>query len=174
MALVVKNPPANAGDIRDTGFIPGLGRSAGGRHGNPLQYFAWRIPWTEEPGRLWSIGFQRVWYDWSDLVHTCTYIYIYIYTHMYLIYIGIYIPSGSSILYSWNSSGKNTRVDSHSWPRDWTQISCIVGRFFTIWATRMWKVINNRLWLISKWLEIEGCFLHFHSKPFKTIQDNQF
>ena len=60
MALVVKNPPANAGDIRDTGFSPGLGRSAGGRHGNPLQYFAWRIPWTEEPGRLWSIGFQRV------------------------------------------------------------------------------------------------------------------
>ena len=32
MALVVKNPPANAGDIRDTGLIPGLGRSPGGRH----------------------------------------------------------------------------------------------------------------------------------------------
>ena len=35
---VVKNPPANAGDIRDTGWIPGLGRSPGGGHGNPLQY----------------------------------------------------------------------------------------------------------------------------------------
>ena len=35
---VVKNPPANAGDIRDTGSIPGLGRSLGGGHGNPLQY----------------------------------------------------------------------------------------------------------------------------------------
>ena len=35
---VVKNPPANAGDIRDTGSIPGLGRSPGGGHGNPLQY----------------------------------------------------------------------------------------------------------------------------------------
>ena len=35
---VVKNPPANAGNIRDVGFIPGLGRSPGGGHGNPLQY----------------------------------------------------------------------------------------------------------------------------------------
>ena len=38
MVLVVKNPPANTGDIRDTGSIPALGRSAGGRHGSPLQY----------------------------------------------------------------------------------------------------------------------------------------
>ena len=36
-ALVVKNPPANAGDIRDVNLIPGLGRSSGGGHGNPLQ-----------------------------------------------------------------------------------------------------------------------------------------
>ena len=36
--LVVKNPPANAGDIRDLGLIPGLGRSFGGGHGGPLQY----------------------------------------------------------------------------------------------------------------------------------------
>jgi len=35
VALVVKNPPANAGD---TGSIPGLGRTPGGGHGNPLQY----------------------------------------------------------------------------------------------------------------------------------------
>ena len=38
VALVVKNLPANAEDIRDTGSIPGLGRSPGGGHGNPLQY----------------------------------------------------------------------------------------------------------------------------------------
>ena len=38
MALVVKNPPANAGDIRDVGLIPGSGRSPGGGYGNPLQY----------------------------------------------------------------------------------------------------------------------------------------
>ena len=37
MVPVVKNPPANAGDIRDVGLIPGLGRPLGGGHGNPLQ-----------------------------------------------------------------------------------------------------------------------------------------
>ena len=38
MVLVVKNPPANAGDVRDLGSRPGSGRSPGGGHGNPLQY----------------------------------------------------------------------------------------------------------------------------------------
>ena len=38
MALVVKNLPANAGDIRDAGLIPESGRSPGRGHGNPLQY----------------------------------------------------------------------------------------------------------------------------------------
>ena len=38
VVLVMKNPPANAGDIRGVGLIPGLGRSPGGGHGNPLQY----------------------------------------------------------------------------------------------------------------------------------------
>ena len=57
---MVKNPPANAGDIRDA--LLSLG------HKNPLEkemathsrIFAWRIPWTEEPGRLQSIESQRV------------------------------------------------------------------------------------------------------------------
>ena len=38
VALVVENPSANAGDIRDRGSIPGSGRSSGGGHGNPFQY----------------------------------------------------------------------------------------------------------------------------------------
>ena len=38
MALVVKNLPANAGDVRDVGSIPGLGRPPGEGNGNPLQY----------------------------------------------------------------------------------------------------------------------------------------
>ena len=37
VALVVKNPPASVGDVRDLGSIPGSGRSPGGGHGNPLQ-----------------------------------------------------------------------------------------------------------------------------------------
>ena len=54
---MVKNQPANEGDRRDVGLIPRSGRSPGRGHGNPLQnILAWRIPWTEEPGRLESIG----------------------------------------------------------------------------------------------------------------------
>ena len=40
----VKNPPVNAGDLRVTGSIPGLERSAKGGHGNPFCILAWRIP----------------------------------------------------------------------------------------------------------------------------------
>ena len=61
MVLVGKNPPANAGDKR-CGLIPGSGRSPGGK-GYPLQYLALRIPWTEEPVRLQSMGSQRVGHD---------------------------------------------------------------------------------------------------------------
>ena len=39
-----KVPTCNAGDTGDMGSIPGLGRSPGGRHSNPLEYLAWRIP----------------------------------------------------------------------------------------------------------------------------------
>ena len=38
VAQWVKNPPANVGDMGDSGFVPGSGRSPGGGHGNPLQY----------------------------------------------------------------------------------------------------------------------------------------
>ena len=55
VALVLKNMPANAGDIRDVGSIPGSGRSPGGEQGDSLHYSCWRIPWTEEPGGLQSI-----------------------------------------------------------------------------------------------------------------------
>ena len=54
---MVKNPPINA---RDVGLIPGSGRSPGGGNGSPLQYSSWKIPWTEEPGRLQSKGSHRV------------------------------------------------------------------------------------------------------------------
>ena len=60
VALVVKNRPANAGDIRDAGLIPGLGRSPGGGMATHSSILAWRILWTEEPGGLPSTGSQRV------------------------------------------------------------------------------------------------------------------
>ena len=59
--LVVKNPPAETGVVRDAGLIPRLGKSPGEEiletHSGIL---AWRIPWTEDPGRLQSIQSQRV------------------------------------------------------------------------------------------------------------------
>ena len=48
---MVKNPPVNAGDIRDVGLIPGLGRFPGGRHGNPLQYSCLENPIDREAWR---------------------------------------------------------------------------------------------------------------------------
>ena len=52
VAVVVKNPPANAGDIRDTGSIPGLGSSSEGGHGNPLQYSCLENP--VDRGTWWA------------------------------------------------------------------------------------------------------------------------
>ena len=49
---MVMNLPANAGDERDVGSVPGLGRSPGGGNGNPLRILGLEIPWTEEPEGL--------------------------------------------------------------------------------------------------------------------------
>ena len=56
MALVVKNPPANAGDIRDAGSIPGSERSPGGGNGKPLQY-----PCLENPYGQRNLGGYSPW-----------------------------------------------------------------------------------------------------------------
>ena len=55
VALEIKNPPANAGGLRDTGSIPGSEGMA-----THSSFLAWRIPQIEEPDRLQSIGSQRV------------------------------------------------------------------------------------------------------------------
>ena len=49
---MVKNPPANAGDVRNVGLIPGWGRSLGGGHGNPLQYSCLENPMDR--GAWWA------------------------------------------------------------------------------------------------------------------------
>ena len=63
MALVVKNIPTNAGDMRIQ--AQSLGQEDPLEEGKATHssILAWRIPWTEEPGRLQSIGLQRVRYD---------------------------------------------------------------------------------------------------------------
>ena len=51
-----------SGAIRDAGLTPGLGRSPGGGQCTPL-FLPGESPWTEEPGRLLSMGLQKVGYD---------------------------------------------------------------------------------------------------------------
>ena len=59
--LVIKNSPANAGNIRDAGSIPGSGRSPGGGHGNPLQYSCLENPMDR--GAWWATvcGVSKSW-----------------------------------------------------------------------------------------------------------------
>ena len=61
---MVKSPPANARDIRDAGSIPGLGRSPGGGHGNPLQYSCLENP--RDRGSWWATV-HRVAKSWTQL-----------------------------------------------------------------------------------------------------------
>ena len=56
MALVLKNQSANAGDLRDAGLIPGLGRSPGGENGNLLQYYCLENPMDR---RAWQAMVHR-------------------------------------------------------------------------------------------------------------------
>ena len=67
---MVKNIPANVGDVRDTGLIPGLGRSPGGGHGNPLQFSCLENPMDR---RAWQATVHRVAKSWMGLNrHACT------------------------------------------------------------------------------------------------------
>ena len=56
VALVIKNPPANAGNIRDLGLISGSGKFPGSGMATHSSILAWKILWTGEPGRLQSVG----------------------------------------------------------------------------------------------------------------------
>ena len=68
--LVAKNPPASTGDKRDVGSIPGQEDPLEEGMATHSSILAWRIPWTEEPGGLQSIGSQKFKHDF------CTHIYI--------------------------------------------------------------------------------------------------
>ena len=75
VARVVKNPPANAGDVRDAGSIPGWGRSPGEGNGNPLQYSCLENPMDR---RTWWAAVHGVAKSWTGLkwlsMHTRTHI----------------------------------------------------------------------------------------------------
>ena len=70
LVLVVKNPPTNAGYIRDASLIPGLGRSPGEGNGNPLQYSCLQNPMDRAAWWLQSKGLQRVQHNCGDLACT--------------------------------------------------------------------------------------------------------
>ena len=68
MLLVVKNLPANEGDVRDVGLIPGLGRFPGGGNGNSFQYSCLENPMDRGACGLQSMGSQKI-------GHNCTHTY---------------------------------------------------------------------------------------------------
>ena len=81
VALVVKKPPANVGDERDMGSIPGSGRSPGGGHGDPLQYSCLENP--VDRGAWWAtvhgVAKSQTW-----LKHVCQHIIFKKYINIFL------------------------------------------------------------------------------------------
>ena len=101
---MIKNLPANAGDTRDVGSIPGSGRFSGVGNGTPLQDSC--LDNSMDRGVWWAIAYEvakswtRLW-DWAHIcararTHTHTSIYLYVSLYMYSIYICI------TLLYIWN------------------------------------------------------------------------
>ena len=68
MALAVNNPPANAGELRDVVSISGPGRSLEEGMAIHFSILAWRIPWTEEPGRRSLAGSRTYGCKESDII----------------------------------------------------------------------------------------------------------
>ena len=74
--------------VRDAGSIPGSGIFPGGGNGNPLQYSCWEILLTEEPGRLQSMGSQRVRHHW--VTHTLKLLLALTVLQAFLVFDGLY------------------------------------------------------------------------------------
>ena len=87
VALVLRNLPAGAGDLRDEGSIPGSGRSPGGRHGSLLQYSCLENPMDRG---AWRATVHRVVQSWTQLKRLSTQARVHIHTYItYIIYIYI-------------------------------------------------------------------------------------
>ena len=72
VALVIKNLPANAGDIRDAGLIPGSGRSPGEGNGNPLKYSCLESHGQRSLDGYSPWGHNRIKHEWSNLAYRHT------------------------------------------------------------------------------------------------------
>ena len=158
-----QNPPAKAGDAGDMGLIPGSGRSLEEEMAIHTSILAWKIPWTEEPGRLESMGLQLLshvrplwlhglYSPWNSPGHD-------IGMGSLSLLQGIFPTQGSNpgllhcrqILYQLSHQGSPRILEwvaylfsrGSSQPRNWTGVSYIAGRFFTSWATRE----AHRIWV---------------------------
>ena len=163
VALVVNSLPANLGDVRDTGSIPGSGRSPGGGHGNPLQYSCLEHPmdrgawWATVYGVAKSLA-QLKWlsthtwmYDICRVLCVCEKWSWQPFVFYFSIYPCVCLSPLSRVWFFVNPwtlahqaplSMEFSMVRilewvavsfsrGSSWPRDWTQVSCIAGRLFT-------------------------------------------
>ena len=120
--LSSKEPTCQCRKHRRRGFDPWVRklpwRRAGQTHSSIL---AWRIPWTEEPGGLQSIGSQRVGHDWSDLActHTCVCVYILYGGVMTCIWNMCVCYSITGIHLKWAASGHHRQFCLHGRSRHW-------------------------------------------------------
>ena len=108
---------------------------------------AWRIPQTEDPGRLQSMGLQRVRYNWSDLAHTNIWLFVILWT------VACQAPLTMRFFrkeyWSWLPFPSPGDLPN---PRDGTCVSCTAGRFLTYWTIREA--------LLSLWLAVIVIFYH--------------
>ena len=145
-----KESTANAGDSED--MVPPLGGevSLQKEMATNSSILGWKTPWTEEPGRLQSMGLQRAGHNWAP---TCIVLCLVTQSCLTLCNTKDCSPPGSSVL--GDSLSKNTGVGFHallqlsSQPRDRTQASLIAGGFFTFWATRKAQIsrLSFAVWL---------------------------
>ena len=78
MVLLVKNMFASAGEVKKAGSISGSGRSLGGGHGNPLQYFCLENPMDRGAWGGVAVTVHRVAKSWTQLKRLCMYTHSYI------------------------------------------------------------------------------------------------
>ena len=142
---MVKDPSTNAGDIRDTGSIPGSGRSRGGGHGKPLQYSCLENPMDRG---AWQAPLHRVTQSRTQLKQLSLHTHIslrssrsvsrpVVSSSVTLWTVGLLGASVHGIhqasVLEWVAISYSRGASPH---KDRTQVSCIAGKFFTIQATR--------------------------------------
>ena len=114
----------NAGGAEDVGSIPGSGRSPGGGNGSPLQYSCLENPMDR--GAWWATQPMK----WSEVAQSCPTLC----DPMDCSLPGFSVHGIFQVrVLEWVAISFSRRS---SWLRDWTQVSCIAGRRFTLWATR--------------------------------------